>query len=1414
MRYKGTIRNMRKYVIIFIMITLFGCSGNSNFFTQRNDPEPEYRLFDLLDDYPALYDAVSKIDQHTFNILLADSVNANVEAVREILPPTAENMPLLVDMIGLLRSLLYRIMHQDEYDWPGDTYANYTNDLYSFLDSVSAANPQVSNEIVSLLRKVLGYIYYAHGNEIETVMDDLNAFLKDTEGQNLQSVFPDLQESLGKLLLQTNTTIQYNGKDLKLGNAVEGVDAILSAVNDIATQDEEARNALYNTIRQVGALLTSKVGTKSFAQVLQELLINAEDYATQGGAIYSTDYNYHNDTGEFYVNTELTNGLRQFWPGIMTLFIKAKGNWDTSDKPDYSPIYDPENGESVLEYLTRKLYNLKLNCGIDLDSYYVEDSLKRMVMYNAYGQLRSIASYKVSYLDHLLFTLISSYDFGFKTRLETDENNRSGEPYTNAGGYPDYGYEYFHWHGEPTGGILTVNDCLYSLTSGEKNAIVADVGAYELSLDPTLPKEANKAYYTASGRKTQCNFVFRSSFAFTSETATHYKFPMGFDFPSLALLSGFSAGDAGIPNGGKAGVIPTQDLTGADGSNNDYRTYYPYVGNGLGEINTGRWVMGWIARACWEGEGPYYYADPNALTREIDGKTYYVYFRPDGRIYAFVYKPTSDPQSWEYFYPVDGGNDVRDASNARLGNYYLRDNRYKAVWETDKIMLKAEWANSDRLTDPLYYTINRVVGESGLDKYRLRKINEPKNTNDDIDAGQISNLEAGGLIFREKIPEKDIRRECKSQEEAMFRNFQWLILEKKIVFIMPMRSYITVLDINNGDVTLDPLVVTVLEANGIVGMKNLKKGNNIGYWNIKGNEGTDVIGCTGKDKNGNVVNYGDSYELGDGRIFVLVREDAGYLLGLAGSYVDLHTIWDDILGNGAVTPPILAHNLDPIARMAFIQPSLVASDSAEIGNASATTWQNRSKLLPIVIALAGDLHEKSHYELPENPFNPITNPTGNSWYNFGGNHKYPLKHLRDLIAMLDSPMIKYYKQPYPGATKGWFVPQINNPTDAGKFAFLMPQPIADQYYPDIDFRPNSKLRSVIQVITESGSNTTAKADGLLPAITNTKLVSQLLSLLQKMGKDEGIYQDDDKTSNDYTKWGARRKFFYGLEQIVTRIKCSKSIELERGYYNVSYPEWVFTKNDDDIDLDKALEELIGYDASGDDQWGKGLAAFVDHRDSTHPNYKGYNWINFYKMINGVGELLSNNGPITNGRFCITEDLITILDKTLTSVTASNEQLKALRHTLGITMTYYDDDLDAWVNAPELSALLLNKIPQLLDAYKGNNLNLLIAGLNMLQDDGFVEYTLQTMKTDYPSQQVFEELHAFMGSDMISNPNSRLWNDLEELITQFAIMLDDSSRHYKTATFEDLTKPVYTSPAEYLYSQEFDPYSGLGQILTK
>lgn len=113
------------------------------------------------------------------------------------------------------------------------------------------------------------------------------------------------------------------------------------------------------------------------------------------------------------------------------------------------------------------------------------------------------------------------------------------------------------------------------------------------------------------------------------------------------MSSGFSAGDAGIPNGDYR-IVSTSNATTV-GTNNDYRTYYPYVGNGLGELNTGRWTMGWIARACWEGEVVPTIVDPNASTATANGKTYYIYFRPDGRIYAFVCK--EDPANPLYFIP-------------------------------------------------------------------------------------------------------------------------------------------------------------------------------------------------------------------------------------------------------------------------------------------------------------------------------------------------------------------------------------------------------------------------------------------------------------------------------------------------------------------------------------------------------------------------------------------------------------------------------------------------------------------------------------------------------------------------------------------------------------------------------------------
>jgi hypothetical protein len=259
---------------------------------------------------------------------------------------------------------------------------------------------------------------------------------------------------------------------------------------------------------------------------------------------------------------------------------------------------------------------------------------------------------------------------------------------------------------------------------------------------------------------------------------------------------------------------------------------------------------------------------------------------------------------------------------------------------------------------------------------------------------------------------------------------------------------------------------------------------------------------------------------------------------------------------------------------------------------------------------------------------------------------------------------------------------------------------------------------------------------------------------------------------------------------------------------------MFVKNSDDIDMDVALDELIGYDDVGG-VWGKGLAAFVDHRDPAHPNYKGWNWNNYYKLINGLGELMSNKGA-TNGYYCINDDLIAMIDKTLTSFKATNAQLRGVRHTLGTVLYYYDDDTSQWIIPNELKDIMTGYLPQILQEYTGYNADLLSVASNMLVDDGFLEYFLTNLSSPHPSEDVFNQLYEFLNLDLIKSKDSRLWDDLNELMIGLVVRLNETleGRSNKAASFEDYTKPVYSSPSEYLYSDEFDPYSGLGQLLTK
>ena len=1316
---------MKKFIFFcFLAFFFLSCSENKLNDFEQVEKEPDFKLFEILDNYPALKGSLSNMNEHEVNLLLAEAVNKNVKEAKILFSLFPQTVEYIVKLIADFDKILQKTINQDNLDeTEGKEYSKY---LYTLLDDFFKEYYQTSSDIIQITQKIISYFLDTQSDSIEEKITLLTNFLKDENGQSLKTILPLLNEGFSKILLKKQSEMIVNGEKTDLGQAVKGFDAILSGFNDIFSKDEEARKAFIDFLYASGDIFSAEINGKKSSEVFRELLINIQKYSIQGGNVYDANSNYNQNNNGIYVNTSIINGVKELWPSFVELFIKAKGYWENENIPDYSKIYDPQNAESVMEYLTHQFYQLKLTADIDLNdklSDYgnggIEKSLLKMVKYNAYGKKRTEADYKVSYLDHVLYTLTSAYDFGYLTR-----NGSNNEPYVNHG----YG------HGKRTGGIITLNDTLYSMTTGEK-------------ID-TLHNKHNAYSLALAHRTEQAEYIFRASEPFNATEASNYKFYMGYDFPALTLLNGFSVGDAGLPNGGKhvgkvkkAGGIfdinTISDIT--DGE--DFKTYYPKVENGFGELNTSRWVMGWIARACWEGEGPYYSTTPpkgKPATANIDingdgnKETVNIYYLPSGEIYAYVYK--KDPQNrntWKYFYPVNP-KDKEDLEAPMWENMHQRSNRYKDKWHTDYFLFKSDYSDGNRETK--YYSFNSVIGQSGQDKYLMAKYRNKQIVS------QTPVNKAGTLWFYEKIKENDPKRECKTQEEAMFRNYQWLMFEKKMVFTIPMRAYVHQ-SIMGQEIDVDASIMNIIEANGIQGVANAKKGPGNGIWNLKGNEGTDE----GTPQEETEINYGNSFLPGDSRVMVFMKEDGYFIFSsdLSGDKVDLDTIYNLILGENHVLPDIVGQNLAPISNMAFISDKIITSDSDIIGNNKDKTWKERNKLFPIIVALVSNLHRNTYYE--------VNTDFDRFGYNFEGNHKFPIKLIRDLIFMLGQPLIRHFD-----TYGGRWVPRMNYEKDFNEdSAFFAP------YNEGVDYRPKENLKSVISILSE---NEFTESDGLLPLLSKTQIITNMLNFLQMMGQEGGIYDDKDKTSSDYTKWGARRKIFYGMEQILTSIKTSKGIATDRGYFKIKHPDWFFKKQKYDLDLDIILNEIIG-----SKETNKGIYLFVKNRPQKS------DWNNFDFTVNMLGAMLSDKTKYAD-KYRILNHIINISTNILKGFTASPKQLSALRHTIGMLFAYYDKENEKWLPSNETKNILTVYLPQILEVYKGNYKAAFIVLKSMTRNNGLIEYFLKNINTDEKSEKIIKELHEFLSSNLIANKNSSFWHDISKLMTDLADMLEEEQEY--------------------------------------
>jgi len=1169
---------LKKLALILLssaLLILTACSGEDLSDMQRNAANPDFTIFTLVEGYPSLEYFWDNTDSTIVNEGLSKAMkNRSEEFIRfsEIQADIMENNPeLLTALVAKGGEILDALLDEEEkyYYSPfvdlfyTDRASTYQDGFYALLKRLGASEADGLSS--GLLKIVETMMSHSIDTEDASEMNRLAyAALAHLEGMDRDDII-DASKSLSKLLLRADYPIYIDNddpkigdvisdpdnigsssKNLNIGNITRGIHTLLGTLAQIVSTDQELKDMLFDLLDEVPVLYGAKTDNgKDLAHVMKEMTENIEKYflpADAGEDETNSTYraDYYVDNGSRYADADMKTTMREMMPAIQKLMLGA----------DKEGAVIPEiDGKGVF---VSALKHLKA-AGMDLSAIDIRDSLTNMIKRDGSGNIRTSGSDKLTALDHLLYTLMISNTVGFREYLSTGEN-RDGD-LNNA--EKDADENWSHIHGEPTGGVLTVNDSLFSMHT----LIPSDQDLLNswcsLELD-----SYSLCFESAVG-----NNVFRHKDSFDSDNAgSAHWFDLWPNYPANLMLSGNCIGDGGIPNGGAStGRINSYDAA-------DPISHMPYSPSGIGELNTGRWVVGWLARSCWEGEGPYYYADPTADQVDVEGEMYSKYLRPDGSIYAYVNKvDPGDPTTWVYKYPVDASYDVdRDFDNER-------DDRFKSSWYSDYHLINNNGS---------YYSPEDMSGQSSLNagRYQVNEMMQPSHY---------------------------AARECSSQEEAMVKNFQWLLYEKKFLYVMPMRIDKTVLG-----ASLRSAVYVRLEGNGILGVSNIRKSSSMTNTNM-GNSWRRITGewCTA---NGFNADQSADYisNPGAGRIIVDMKEATLSLLFGAikinmkatgsGNLMDIG-LWDEVLGSGYVLPDAVGANFGPMERMVYLLPNSIPSHQA---GADGAYWNQRSRLFPILLSLFGEMHKRSHYEVP----------SSGSTFNDHENNRYPLKILTDvLIPALAKPM--YYYQigtaisgDYDDNTRDFWRPRVA--TNSADYDFMQHDADDPADRSDPEFTP----KYVRTLASFAGENGSGDADGILPLINKSELLPKLFALIQKLS-DSSFDDPPEYDASDMSTWGIRSKMAYALEQVVTGIKTNKAPVYDRGYITDEFfDRWQFKDNgirDCDIDLEEIMNDMFWEDVNSDDDFDIG----TDKQGSMAEEPDASRTIE--------DEILGNNGKVVN-----------------------------------------------------------------------------------------------------------------------------------------------------------------------------------------
>ncbi len=1315
-----------------ILVAFYACGGTEtpNEF-QQNEPA-NYDLTKVTEGYGAVDSAYESIDSGGVNDRLKESIDETGEEFElsaytfsDVL--TAEKAPL-PELLRTDAADLLSILTDPQSHHPAkkdvDAFfqkdgESYTRSNYAFWDKMSDNDVDLPPDYLSgMIDKLIRYLIKSipeneqGGLDKAWLNEELQELVDDLEDEDFQDDFIDITKLLAKLLIQTDYPIWLNRDrapldfenilpdqhtNTDLGNAVRGTHDLFLWLNKVI-QNEETRPLLHDLVQSVGNILNPSP-EKETAQRLRDYIVNLEAHFTPGGEVYGCDPAYSENSGGVYSDAQLNQSIREMLPMVQQLFLR-------SDRP-HAMIADKQGHEPVYP-LDLMIDNLKA-IGFDPDTIDVERSIYDLLRYDLWGRDRVTDSdaWPSSLLESLLFLTQVTSNHGWRDGGDTGEVNETNDS-RNLHGHGVYAEE------------LTLNDSLFSMNM----PLIAGAGVYDLTL-----KEGDG------------NHVYRSKTAFTLGEVDQlhtgavegddkdYRFFFNSDYGVLQFLAGPGPGDLGAPDGGNP-----------DGNSFGINQYIAYAPNGLHETQMSAWTMGWGVRTCFGGEGPYYYADPNAEIVMVDGQPYRKYLRPNGRIYALV---SADGN--RYLYPADEG-DMEDLETEVLSfnGKRQRDNRYKSQWHSDYIII--HFNDSTRTPQSRFITVDNSSGD--LEAIEIDP-NDPARP-------------AGRLTYNETVAENDPKRACASPEEAFFRNYQWTMTEKKMVLVIPM--YMNFADF------MEAALIEVMESNGWAGLADLRKFGSNHAWAKSGSSGASNMP-------------------GDYRMeFVSLHteiEGAQEILGaeaIYGTNVDC----------GNATPAIVGHNLPALIRLAFprsqeiartngVQDKILGSQEFEVGDGN---WENRNAFAPLLFSLLAGLREYTP------PYDPQQRP----------GVKSGMRAFLNQTAFIIKPLFYYNYDNASMGTPHSVIPRVFGTQSYGNFRgepFL--QTSADFYsgtpetwYGSWEERRHYQpavMKTLLNILIDSDlADPQKRCDGILPLVTETKTLSQLFKLL--LHPDAGLLPLEQLLTAMKVTKGKLTELYEspqsGKGMDFPEWMFAQGVDATRDIYG-AFTEYEGVR-DADIILDDLLDLIIGRDAVDAENEGYGLADYPDDKTTEE------DWQDFYDLVDTIGDLLHEESPDS-----ISQNILYLLDRLFAGEELyTSEEVGGLLYGLGKLFGNYDVAQERWVYQGEeglndLYNMLVLRIPALHDVVTKNETAPLQATAasqpsyhygdhyyaqltflaSMTGSDGLLEFLHNTVTVPQDWETVFSDLDKFLAGEDIADLDTKLWPTLAQLLQDMGIAVGET-----------------------------------------